>query len=146
MGVVEGEVVGGLALDVEVALVHISVAFGAEADEVVGHGLALVGVEFDVVDLEKEVVGAAGGFAAVAVAADELGALGGGGQAGFGVVAEAGGFPVGGGGLHEVDVVVVGAGLFLAGGGGGPDVPRGTFYGAVVVGLVERGIEGGVAG
>ncbi len=30
MGVVEGEVVGGLALDVEVALVHISVAFGAE--------------------------------------------------------------------------------------------------------------------
>jgi len=146
VGVVKGEVVGGVALDVEVALVHISVAFGAEAEEVVGHGLALVGVEFDVVNLEEEVVGAAGGFAAVAVAADELGALGGGGQAGFGVVAEAGGFPVGGGGLHEVDVVVVGAGHFLAGGGGVPDVPRGTFYGAVVVGRIEGGVAGQVVG
>ena len=42
LAIEEGEVVGGVALDVQVAVVEVAVAAGAEGDEVVGRGGALL--------------------------------------------------------------------------------------------------------
>ena len=56
-----------LPLNAQTPLVHIAMTSRTQADQIIGHGLALLSVEFDVVDFQEQVVGAAGGLAAVAI-------------------------------------------------------------------------------
>ena len=86
-GISEGQMMRGLALNTQMPLVHIAMTFRTQADQVVGHGLTVFGVELDVVDFQEEVVGAAGGLTAIAIAADQLGALGGRGHPRLGIIA-----------------------------------------------------------
>ena len=56
-----------LYLDFEIAVMMITMAAGAETEQVAGHSLSTVGIVGDVVDVEPGTVLAAGGPAAVAV-------------------------------------------------------------------------------
>jgi hypothetical protein len=71
----EGEVVGGGAVDVQVAAMQVTVAAGAEGDEVLRGGRALLAIVGEVVNVQVELVGAAGALAAVAVAPQDVDAL-----------------------------------------------------------------------
>ena len=108
----EGEVVGGGAVDVQVAAMQVTVAAGAEGDEVLRGGRALLAIVGEVVNVQVELVGAAGALAAVAVAPQDVDALF------WSEVAGAGGCS---------------SGACRSGGSGGSqgvpggDVPRGTF-------------------